>query len=67
MVQQWGVRVPKQGWAPARLGIKVKAGNKPAGISIQPQRPASLSLQALGRLRGILGGSRTPMTGAGSA
>lgn len=60
----WGEGVPKWGWAPARPGIKVKAENKPAGIRARPQRPASLSLKALGN-RGAEGGSggggsRTP-------
>lgn len=52
----WGEGVPKWGWAPARPGIKVKAENKPAGIRARPQRPASLSLKALGN-RGAEGGS----------
>lgn len=53
---QWGVWVPKRGWAPASPGIKVKAENKPAGITARPQGPASLSLKAPGK-RGAEGGS----------
>lgn len=40
-------------------GIKVKAGKKPAGISTWPQHPASLSLQAPGRVLGE-GGAAGP-------
>lgn len=55
-----GCAGPQAGLAPARPGIKVKAGNKPAGISAQ--QPASPVPAGTGRsgAEGKAGGQRDP-------